>query len=419
MKMAVLGYGGRGKVYCLISKVVAGLTVSAVCDNNPEKLSRAKSDNKLSDDMLFLDFDDMLKKGKVADVLFICTQDRQHYDHTMKALEAGYDIVLEKPVSPSPRECIEIEQKAIELGRKVAVCHVLRYTGIYNKTKETIDSGVLGDIVSIDMVENVGYWHQAHSFVRGDWRNSQASAPMILAKCCHDMDIAVFLTGSDCEWVSSFGELKYFKEENAPEGSANRCLDGCKVKEGCPYDAEKVYVNTFKKLPPGVRRFSWPQSRIVPDGVPTMEKITDAIKNGDFGRCVFKCDNDVVDYQSTQMRFENGINCSLIMTAFSNKIYREIRVRGTKGELLGDMLKNTLYYQPYGGKKKKIRLGGAIGGHGGGDIGLVRQLAKGNVSTDISRSIESHLMAMAAEESRLEDGKRVYIKEYKSRQIKP
>lgn len=424
VKIAVLGYGGRGKIYAFLSRnlpqVKGKVKVVAVIDNNPEKLAQAKKVNKLDDDQVFLDYDEFLKSERKADVLFICTQDKQHYEHTMKALDAGYDIVLEKPVSPDIGECLAIEKKALELGRKIDVCHVLRYTNFYNKTKEVIDSGVLGDIIAIEMIENVGYWHYAHSYIRGDWRNTAESSPMILAKCCHDMDIATYLADSDCEYVASFGELKHFKKENAPEGAADRCLNGCKAKADCPYDVDKIYTKWFNRIPQPIRSTLWPYNRLVTDGKINKASLRKALEEGQFGRCVYHSDNDVVDSQYTQMRFENGINCHLIMTAYSNRIYRQIRVRGTKGELIGDMSENKLYYKLFGKKKVNIRLPflHKFSGHGGGDEGMMRRFAKGALQTDISKSIESHLMSMAAEESRINDNKKVYIKDFKAKHSK-
>lgn len=223
--------------------------IVAVIEKNPEILSIAKAELKLKDSQMFSDYNEFLKQDKEADLLMICTQDKQHFEHTMKALDKGYDILLEKPIAVTKEECVKIEKRAKELGRKVDVCHVLRYTSFFSKLKELTDSGVIGKIISIEHTENVCYWHQAHSFVRGDWRNSDASIPMILAKCCHDLDLIRWIANSPCAEVSSIGKLHFFKKENAPEGAAERCTDGCGVKNECPYDAEKLYIDTYKKMP--------------------------------------------------------------------------------------------------------------------------------------------------------------------------
>lgn len=410
-KIAILGFGGRGSIYSALCRMMKkDFEVTSVIDTNPQKLARAKKELKLPQDRLFSSLDDFLNAPKTADWVFVCTQDQQHIEHALKSLEAGYNLLLEKPVACTVEDCLRIESTAKRLGRSVAVCHVLRYTKYYSKIKEIIDSGVLGKIIAIDQVENVGYWHQAHSFVRGDWRNKEESSPMILAKCCHDLDIAVYLTGSRCKQISSVGELNFFKKENAPEGAAEYCLKGCKAKDSCPYDCEKIYVNSIKPLPQFIRKHISPHVRLTPDGLVTIPKLYDAMNNTDFGKCVFMSDNNVVDYQVTTAVFENGITSTLTMTAFSNWLYRETRIRGSHGDLICNMDKGTLELRVFGKKKKTFRLG-ALGSHGGGDNGLIKNLARDELRTDISASIESHLMAFAAEESRLNGGIPVNMKE--------
>lgn len=403
-KVAVLGYGGRGRTYAQICKnMKTHYQVIAVIEKNPKVLQIAKKEHKLNDNQIFSDYDEFLKQRKEADLLMICTQDQQHFEHTIKALDKGYDILLEKPIAVTEEECIAIERKAKELGRKVDVCHVLRYTGFFSKLKELTDSGIIGKIISIEHNENVCYWHQAHSFVRGDWRNSASSTPMILAKCCHDLDLIRWMANSPCTEVASTGKLHFFNKENAPNGSAMRCTDGCKIKKECPYDAEKLYIDTYKRMPYPFKKYMWPNSRLPEDRVCTLPKLQKAIQEGDFGKCVFHCDNNVVDYQQVQMRFENGINATLIMTAFSNKGYRNTIIRGTLGEIQGNFEKGKIVLELYGKRKKVFRTSvkDIFYAHGGGDQKLIEALAEDLTKTDISQSVESHLMGFAAEKSRL------------------
>ena len=185
-KVVILGYGGRGRNYALLCKNVANKSsfeIVAVIDTSKDKLGLAKKELNLPDEMLFENLDDFCKLPKMADYMFICTQDKQHHEHAIKALNCGYNLLLEKPIATTLEDCVDIAKVANEKGLKVDVCHVLRYSGYYEKIKEVMDSGVLGKIISIEQVENVAYWHQAHSFVRGDWKNSEESTPMILAKC--------------------------------------------------------------------------------------------------------------------------------------------------------------------------------------------------------------------------------------------
>ncbi len=415
-KIAVLGYGGRGCNYTNLCKGMKDkYEITAVIDNSKDKLAQAKKITGLQDSQLFSSLDSFLEAPKTADWLFVCTQDKDHKEHSVKALKKGYNLLLEKPIACTPEDCIEIERAAKENNREVAVCHVLRYSVYYDKIKEIMDSGILGKIISIEQVENVGYWHQAHSFVRGDWRNKEESTPMILAKCCHDLDIAVYLAESKCAQVMSQGQLNFFKKENAPEGATEYCLGGCKAKETCPYDCEKLYVKRLKYLPKSAIKYMWPQSRLMPDGIVTVPKLYEAMKTTDFGKCVFLSDNNVVDYQVTTMLFENGINSTLTMTAFSGPCYRETRIRGSLGELICDMGKSKIMLELFGRKKKRIRLHQVLDAHGGGDKRLIEYLAEDKLKTDISTSIESHLIAFAAEESRLNNGETVKLEEFRKR----
>lgn len=405
MDIAILGYGGRGKNYAQIleRKYKKQARIVAVIETNPSKLAIAKKSHNLDDGQCFCDYKEFLKQGVLADWLFICTQDSDHFAQTIAGLKKGYNILLEKPISKDIGECETIAAFAKKLNKKVAVCHVLRYTAFYNKVKQIIDSKILGQLISIEMVENVGYWHQAHSFIRGDWGKSETSTPMIFAKCCHDLDLMAYFVESSCSTVCSIGKLNHFKSENAPQGHSEYCSE-CKLTD-CPYDAKKIYIDTLAKIPAHKRKYSWPQSRVVPDGEPTLEKVKTALEKGQFGKCVYECDNDVVDYQSSMFEFENGVQGSLIMTAFSPKIYRTITVRGSLGTLEGKFEDNVLYLNMFGKKSRKINVKGLMkGGHGGGDEGLMDGLINGNLRTDIDLSIQSHKMAYACETSRLQDG---------------
>lgn len=413
VRVAILGYGGRGRIYAMILRFLQKRKAKlvAVIDNNPDKLALAKRDTKTLDDgCLYSDYAEFLKKDKCADWLFVCTQDSYHFTHTMAALEKGYDVLLEKPVSADLAECAEIARKSQELGRKVAVCHVLRYSKFYDKVKEVIESGVLGKLVALEMHENVGYWHYAHSYTRGDWRNSETSTPMIFAKCCHDLDLMVYMLGAKCLSVQSQGGLNYFKRENEPAVCADRCVN-CK-NDKCPYNAVKLYEDKLKKFPRFARQFAWPMTRVVEDGVPTVEKVHEALCNGDFGKCVFRCDNNVVDYQTVSLDFDDGVQATLTMTAFSPAIYRTITVRGSEGILEGKFEDKKLTLSLFGKKPRTIRAARSFIGHGGGDIGLIAALVNGNIRTDIFQSIQSHVIAYAAEQSRVNGGEKVVLDEF-------
>ena len=241
MKVAIIGYGGRGRLYSDIIKNEGIAEIVAICDCDNEKLLLAKKERALKDDALFLSEEEFFGNGKMADILFVCTQDELHFRHAIKGLEAGYDLLLEKPIACSAEECKAIENKAKELKRNIFVCHVLRYAPFFKEIKKQLDGGKFGRAISLSITENVAYWHQAHSYVRGNWNNDNYSTPMIIAKCCHDLDIISWFMDDTCKRVSSFGSLSVYKRENAPEGSADYCLD-CQLKNDCVYSAEKIYI---------------------------------------------------------------------------------------------------------------------------------------------------------------------------------
>lgn len=413
--VAISGLGSRGKdTYAKCQHLFPDrMKIVAIADIVPEKVEEVRQEYGVDPQMCFSSAEEMLEKGKLADVMFICTQDRQHYGHAMKALEQGYDLLLEKPISPDPSECREIEKTAKQLGRRVVVCHVLRYTPFYQFLRKTIVSGQIGRVVCIQAVENVGYWHQAHSFVRGNWRNSDLSSPMILQKSCHDMDILLWLSGQKCKRISSYGSLMHFRPENAPEGSAERCLE-CGARENCPYDAQKIYL-TDENTGLLHGHNGWPANVVAQN--PTEESVLEALRTGPYGRCVYHCDNNVVDHQVVNMEMEDGSTVSFTMCAF-NQGGRSIKIMGTMGEIVGDMSANTITVTVFGQKPvtTDVRtLAKDFSGHGGGDNRLVQDLLNleegnsGEALTSIEKSMESHYMAFAAEYSRLHHGESVEL----------
>jgi hypothetical protein len=307
---------------------------------------------------------------------------------------------------------------------------VLRYTPIYQKVKELLDQGAIGEIVSIMAMENVGWFHQAHSFVRGNWANSDETSPMILAKCCHDMDLYPWLANKTCESVSSYGDNYLFKKEKAKEGCALRCLDGCKVKDECPFDAEKIYLDSsITGYRSGER--GWPLDVLVPEG-PTEEKLLEQLKTGPYGRCVYHCDNNVVDHQVVNLKMTDGTTMSFTMCGFTPEISRYARFMGTEGQMEVNMTKDAetseIVIRRFGSQVTEERidvksLAEDFSGHGGGDDRMVEEfmdLLSGEAEessyiTSIERSLESHYCALAAEYSRLHGGEPVNIAEFAQR----
>ncbi len=403
VKIAVVGLSGRGRMYIGLLDQIENAELVAVCDKDEEKCKFISDKYNVAG---YVSFDEFLSKGKIADILIVATNDQQHYACAIPAIKLGYNILLEKPISVNLHECEEIALCAKNNKVKVAVCHVLRYAPFYSLIKNLIDEGRVGDVVTVEATENVGYWHQAHTFVRGWGGNSKNCSPMILQKCCHDLDIIAWLVDKKCLKISSFGSLFYFNKEHAPEGSADYCVD-CKIKD-CIYNCFDYYKN----FPWSFNGFS-----LNPDQQSVLSD-----KNCPYARCVFKCDNDVVDHQVVNMLFQNNITAQLTMTAFSAKCFRTIRIHGTKGEISGNMDQNLVTYIPYesGGisglrpNKTEYHVDKSekeLSGHGGGDIRMfkdfINNVQNGTESaglTDINFSVMSHKMAFKAEESRLAGG---------------
>jgi len=411
--IAVAGLGSRGNAYSYALGHFEGRAKIVACaDILPDRVERYGDRFNIPEEARFSSAEEMLTRERLADVAIIATPDRCHYIHAMAALSAGYHLLLEKPVSPVLSECFEIAKCASAASRRVIVCHVLRYTAFYRKIKEILDSGVIGDIVSIKADEKVMYWHQAHSFVRGNWANSEKSSPMILQKCCHDMDIFHWLVGKPCVAVSSFGSLTHFKPSEAPDGATERCTEECPAYHTCPFSVENCYIEPARQ-----GNFSWPIDVVTQ--IPTMESLLENLKTGPYGRCVYHCDNDVVDHQVVNLLFEGGATLSFTMCAFTSggSWGRGTYVMGTKGEIIADSGKDKIEVNVFRGKNKvyrKVTRKGDGFGHGGGDYGIIRDLITlfegGEISssvTDIDETLESHVMALAAEESRSLGGKLV------------
>lgn len=370
----------------------------AIAEPNAERRENFKKLHNISDENCFETMDELLDKPRIADVMLICTQDKMHFEPASKAMEKGYHILLEKPMSPDPRECILLGEYAKKHNVILSICHVLRYTPFFGTIKRLLTEERIGKLISVQHNENVGYYHQAHSYVRGNWRNLKESSPMLLAKSCHDMDILLWLVDSKCKWISSFGSLTHFKEKNAPAGAPKRCLDGCPAENTCPFYAPRQYLTA---------NTGWPTSVISEDK--SFEARTKALKEGPYGRCVYHCDNDVVDHQVVNMEFENEVTASFTMCAFTNEISRTLKLMGTKGEIRANHEKNEIMVVDFStGSREIISLKKPTSGHGGGDAGIMQSFIKliqnqGNdeslTSADVS--IQSHIMVFAAEESRL------------------
>ena len=395
----VLGAGSRGTTYASYAKAhPEELRIVAVAEPRADRRNMLADELNIPDHNRFATWQELLDRPRMADCAFVCTLDDDHTAPAVKAMELGYHLLLEKPMSNTEEECRTIVETARRTGRKLAVCHVLRYTPFFLTLKSLIDKGKIGEVTTINQIENVGYWHQAHSFVRGNWRTVRETSPMLLQKSCHDMDIILWLMGKNCERVQSFGSLRHFTPDNAPKGAPERCLDGCPHAESCPYYAPRLYMD--------MSRTGWPVDVITTDL--SVEGRRKALEEGPYGRCVYRCDNDVVDRQVVNLEFEGGAVATFTMTGLSADFSRQLKIFGTKGQIEADMGTGEIVLQRFGEGKKTVPLdtGTETSGHGGGDFGIIRDFLRilregGESRTGAEVSLQSHLICFAAERSRL------------------
>ncbi len=403
--IAVIGAGQRGVNYGEYAlRYPYEVQFVAVAEPNSRRREPFQSLHKIEAERAFTDWQELLAQPRLADAVLICTQDRMHFAPAMAALERGYHVLLEKPMSPSPEECIRMGQRAQQLNRIFSICHVLRYTNFFAALKALVDDGTIGRLISMQHNENIAHWHFAHSYVRGNWRNSALSSPIILAKSCHDMDILLWLAGADCTTISSFGALTHFTAENAPPGAPQRCLDGCPVADTCPYYAPRIYLTV---------KDGWPVSTISDER--SIDARVKALVEGPYGRCVYHCDNDVVDHQVVTMEFANQVTATFNMCAFTDDVSRTIKLMGTRGEIRGVVNRDrseieVLQFLPKIRRVMTLQSEGGPQGHGGGDFGVMRHFVRlvqednkqRKELTSAAISVQSHLMAFAAEQSRVE-----------------
>ncbi|MCL2833607.1 MAG: Gfo/Idh/MocA family oxidoreductase [Treponema sp.] len=413
VKALLLGAGNRGMyAYGNFAQQNPGLLqIVAAAEPVIEKRQQIQKDHRIAPEFLYTTWEDAFVKLPPVEAVIIATQDQMHLGPILAAMKANLHILCEKPIVPSLDGCHSVEKAAASFKKIFMVAHVLKYTPFFGKLKNLLDSGRIGRLIGIDLIENVGHLHMSHSFVRGNWRNTAESAPMILAKSCHDMDMLAWLAGSPCESLSSYGRLNYFKAENAPAGAPKRCMDGCPHMNTCPYHVSKIYLGT---------NTGWPVNVITTDL--SMEGRMKALEEGPYGRCVFHCDNDVVDHQNAVFNFTNGVMANFTMSAFTMAIHRSIVLFGTAGEITGDMEDRRITVKDFSSRNiETISIAEPLGGHAGGDSAFISDFAAcvrgegGEGLNMVKNSFESHYMALAAEASRKENGRMVKLEEFRSK----
>lgn len=406
IRIAAIGYGNRVRKYLqYVEEHPTAAVLAAVVDSNELRLDEARHKFGVEKENCFTSIDDFFSSNLQVDGVIIGTPDDFHYEACISAINKGFRVLLEKPIAQSIQECNKILEASSLKGVPVTVCYVLRYYSYYQKIKSIIDSGELGEMVSINHIVNVGIDRTTHSYVRGIWNNSSTSNPIILSKCCHDIDLIIWLTGSLPKRVNSFGSLKWFKKENAPKGCSHRCKD-CAIERNCPYSAIDLYI----------RRREWISNFIVPEG-DTLENVLDnEMENGLYGRCVYFCNNNVRDHQIVSMLMENEVVVNLSMDCFTLKDNRVTNIKFVFGEIEADdevirvtnfKTKEVAEYDF--SKINKLPL------HANADLKIMEEfISSFNKNFDINMpllesSIESHKACFAAEES-ARKGKNIKLK---------
>ena len=416
INIAVIGLGNRGSGYMRWTRLLNSrkAKITALCDSDEYRLNSYGNKYKVEKNNRFQNEKDFFNAGKLADAIYICTMDNDHYRHAMAAIKCGYHIMLEKPVSTDIAECEEIRDKAKERGLHVVVRHVMRYSPFFKKMNQLVKSGKYGKVISIEHTENIGYFHFAHSYVRGNWRDSEKTTPMLMAKCCHDFDLIHWLMGDGCKSISSYGNLSYFKKENAPKDSADICLDCPEhVKKNCPYDAEELYITA------PIWRFTFLKCLgSVITGKPKYNRKDkyDSLRHGPFGRCVYKCDNNACDHQVVTMDYGNDRYVNLNVTAFSRLNYRRTSIHMEKADILCDESKGRFIVNRFSKGRKIIHAGVIHFVHISGDIAIVRNfiklLSNENIKKDDLTFIDTTIVSrnvMLAEQSRKGRRNRFYL----------
>ncbi|KAH7924040.1 NAD(P)-binding protein [Leucogyrophana mollusca] len=413
--LAIIGCGQRGTNYAQYALDEPQLCkVVAIAEPRPKTRDLFARAHKLDKTLVFNTWQELLKASiettetvgkRLADAVIIAVQDHMHYEVVQAFADQGYHILCEKPMATSLEDCIGMESAVKNSGIIFGMGHVLRYSPYSRAVTEVVRSGSLGDLINAVHVEPVGYYHFAHSFVRGNWAKESTSSFSLMTKSCHDIDILChWLSPATPTRVSSFGSLQHFRKERKPSaaGNATRCMS-CPVERDCAYSAKKIYLD-----PVSQGDTSWPASTIV-DGIPDIENITEELRTGKYGKCVYESDNDVCDHQVVNVEFSSGATASFTMVAYTSLICeRQTRLHFTHGEIVGDMNKFTV---------TDFRTGRATthqpknegGGHGGGDLGLIRTFVEAVrtgdqalLGTDVAEVLKSHLTVFAAESSRRE-----------------
>ncbi len=402
--VALIGAGNRGRyvfgAYAL--KNPERMKVVALAEPREDRRRAVAAEHGLAPERVFADWRELLARVTDAKVAIVATSDTEHVEPTLAALSQGLHVLLEKPMALDATDCVRLVEAAERADRILQIGHVLRYMDFYARVHELAAGGALGALQLIDLREHVSYWHMAHSYVRGKFRNRELAAPFILAKSCHDLDILAWLAESPSAQLSSFGSLGTYVPERAPTGAPARCGPACPIQKTCAWDAERFYLE-----PDDAAAKYWPFSDLSAD--PSREARRRALAASPYGRCVYRCDNDVMDHQVVSVAFENGLIGTLGVHGVASEERRTVRISGTLGELRGVMQTGTIEVSRHGSRELETIRTHASPGHGRGDRGLLDHFCD-VVARDVPAEVrvsgrialESHLLGFAAERARLE-----------------
>ena len=416
LETVIVGGGHRSLIYAGLSDIKPEMMkIVGIVDPNEFRRKSIAEKFSIPEENIFTNVEEFTARPKFADAVINGTMDHIHVETSLPILKAGYDILLEKPFAVNESEMRELVKCANENNRKIMVCFVLRYAPFYRKIKETLLTGEIGQIVNIQTVEHVSYHHMSTSHIRGKWRNEEeCHASMLLAKCCHDIDIMMWLMGDDAPTdVSSFGGLMQFRAENAPENSGTRCLVDCPLVDSCLYSAKRIYLDH----PDRWSFYVWDKLEDKENG--TLEEKRELLKTSPYGVCAYKSDNNVVDHQSLNIQFKSGATGTHNMIGGTAIPQRKIHIIGTKGEIFGTLESGKFtvsLIDPRPGcehKDREVDVSVTDDSHGGGDLLLtedfVRYVRDNNHSvscTSINESVKGHLTVFKADES-MKNGGRV------------
>jgi predicted dehydrogenase len=404
LRFAIAGAGARGAAYARHLQQAGGrAVVTTVAEPRPGVRAEIAAQHGIAGDQQFGRWEDLVAAPRTCDAVVISVQDSDHLAAARAFARAGYDILLEKPMAPTEAECWQIVEECERAGVFLGVCHVLRYTPYTQLIREQMRAGAIGDVVNVQHLEPVGFWHFAHSYVRGSWRDSTTAAPVLLTKASHDIDWLSYIIGRPALRVVSFGSLHHFRPDQAPEGAAERCVD-CQVERSCPYSAVRIYR---RGLDPSARE-SYFTAVMAPELTPSA--VEEALRHGPYGRCVYAGGNDVADHQIVGIDYTDGVTAGFSLSAFTPVQNRRTRIFGTRGQITTDGNRVWVFdFLTQETAEHTLTVAGASAGegHAGGDAAMITAfvdaLADGDVaafSSDGRTSLMTHSIVFAAERSR-------------------